>query len=74
MRPHLATNRPTDLSHRPVFHSSLNSDLADNALNGALPDQWAAGMDSLRAANMTNNSLVGALPENWSNLTSLRAL
>lgn len=49
-------------------------DLADNRIEGSLPDEWARGMDSLRAANLSNNSISGALPDKWANLTSLQAL
>lgn len=58
----------------PVKQPCCPRDLADNHLDGGLPDQWALGMDSLRAANLTNNSIAGALPDQWANLTSLQAL
>lgn len=32
-------------------------DVSNNLIGGALPADWATGMDSLRAANMTNNSI-----------------
>jgi hypothetical protein len=48
--------------------------VADNQLNGPLPEEWAQGMDSLRAANLSNNGITGGLPERWANLTMLQAL
>ena len=48
--------------------------MADNQLGGPLPEEWALGMDSLRAANLSNNGINGGLPERWANLTRLQAL
>lgn len=53
---------------------ACRSNVGSNQLKGALPWEWAQGMDSLRVVNVTNNLISGSLPKEWANMTSMQSL